>query len=96
MAVTLPDDPKARLFQLEERFQECLIQDPELFARMPERFVLVVWPLDDPEALAEALADLRRLRAWEGEEGPLVYALFREGELLGVVLPGEVVPARAA
>ncbi|MFN3368451.1 MAG: DUF5647 family protein [Thermus sp.] len=89
--------PEDRLFALQGRFGEALLERPELLEVLPERFVLVVVPLDDPEAGRLALERLHRLQAWTEEEGPLVHALFQGGELVGVVLPqGRVVATRAA
>jgi len=89
-------EAEKRLGELEGVFRERLLGDPELLASLPERFVLVVMPLDEPEAMRVALEGLSRARTWEGE-GPLVYALFQGGGLLALVLPeGRLLPARAA
>ncbi|MDM7325225.1 MAG: hypothetical protein P3W93_009690 [Thermus sp.] len=86
-----------RLFALQGRFGETLLERPELAEVLPERFVLAVLPLDDPEVARLALERLRRLQSWEEEEGPLVHALFQGGELVALVLPqGRVVVTRAA
>lgn len=96
MVLRTATEARERLFELSGIFQERILGDPELLAFLPERFVLVLMPLDEPEAMREALEDLSRARGWEGE-GPLVYALFQGGELLGLVLPeGRLLPARAA
>ncbi|RTI07249.1 hypothetical protein CSW25_06625 [Thermus scotoductus] len=86
-----------RLFALQERFGEALLENPGLVEILPENFVLAVLPLDDPEAARLAMESLPRLQGWSREEGPLVHALFQGGEFLAVVLPqGRVIPARAA
>jgi hypothetical protein len=64
------------LLYLSECFHALALEDPHLLASLPERFVLTVIPLDEPEALSLALEGLSRARTWEGE-GLLVYALFR-------------------
>lgn len=85
--------PQDRLFTLQGRFGAFLLENPDLAEALPERFVLAVLPLDDPEAARVALESLPHLEGWTPEEGPLVQALFLGGELLAVVLPGgRVVP----
>lgn len=89
--------PKDRLFLLQQRFGEALMEDSLLAEVLPERFVLVVLPLDDPEAALLALERLPHLEAWTEEEGPLVRALFLGGRLVGLVLPqGRVVATTQA
>ncbi|WP_243031469.1 DUF5647 family protein [Thermus altitudinis] len=85
-------NPEDRLFPLQGRFGEALLERPELLEALPERFVLVVLRLDDPEAARLALERLPHLQAWTQEEGPLVYALFQGQELVGVVHQGAPTP----
>ena len=50
-----------RLFALQERFGEALLENPGLVETLPENFVLAVLPLDDPEAARLAMESLPRL-----------------------------------
>ncbi|MFN4073478.1 MAG: hypothetical protein ACK4G4_08715 [Thermus sp.] len=95
--------PQDRLFALQGRFGEALLEEPRLAEALPERFVLMVLPLvvlpegqtrlDDPEAARLAMESLPHLQGWSREEGPLVQALFEGGELVALVLPqGRVIP----
>lgn len=81
-----------RLQACHEQFDHTLLSNPELAQALPERFVLAVLPLDDPEAARLAIENLPRLQGWSREEGPLVHALFMGGELVAVVLEGRVIP----
>lgn len=86
-----------RLQACHEQFDHALLSNPELAQALPERFVLAVLPLDDPEAARLSLESLPRLKKWEEEEGPVIYALFQEGRLVAVVLPeGKVMPIKTS
>ncbi|WP_425427258.1 DUF5647 family protein [Thermus amyloliquefaciens] len=58
-----------------------LYAHPEITARLPQSYRLVVLLLDDPEALGWALGQ------GKAAEGPVIYALVREGRVEGLLTP---------
>lgn len=82
-------EPGERVLEAGAEVSAFLYAHPEVAARLPERYRLVVLLLDDLEALAWALEQGQR-----PGEAPTVYALLREGELLALLGPEGAILAR--
>ncbi|BCZ90805.1 hypothetical protein TthAA37_25690 (plasmid) [Thermus thermophilus] len=88
--VSLPEAAK-RAMQAGAEVSRFLYAHPEITARLPQSYRLVVLLLDDPEALGWALGQ------GKAAEGPVIYALVREGRVEGLLTPeGPVALGRAA
>lgn len=83
-------EPGERVLEAGAEVSAFLYHHPEITARLPKRYRLVVLLLDDLEALAWALEKAQR-----PGEGPTVYALVEGGKPLAFLAPGEVVLAKA-
>lgn len=86
--------------QTEERLKAFFLEasaypvdHPEALLELPERFGLYVLPLDEPEVLQTSL---RAASGHGEEEGPVVWALMREGRVEALMAPrGPVLPVGA-
>ncbi|MEN2982763.1 MAG: DUF5647 family protein [Thermus sp.] len=81
-------EPGERVLEAGAEVSTFLYHHPEITARLPRQYRLVVLLLDDLEALAWALEG-----AQGSGEAPVVYALVREGEVQGLLTPDGVVLA---
>ncbi|MEN2983187.1 MAG: DUF5647 family protein [Thermus sp.] len=81
-------EPGERVLEAGAEVSAFLYAHPEVGARLPGQYRLVVLLLDDLEALAWALEG-----AQGSGEGPVVYALVRGGRPLAFLAPDGVVLA---
>ncbi|MCX7850899.1 DUF5647 family protein [Thermus sp.] len=82
--------PAKRVLEAGAEVSAFLYAHPEITARLPGRYRLVVLLLDDPEALAWALGTV----GVDGE-GPVVYALVQGGQVQALLTPGGPIPLAA-
>ena len=77
----IPPQAGERNLTLQANFNQYILDHPEVLDQLPEKFRLVILPLDDPELSAY---NLYMLRNWEKRDKPVVIVLMQASGMVTI------------